>query len=122
MKLAAMLIAAAITTTTANAGEQQTISGRVDAIIDGDTFIMEGQHIRIWGIDAPEMRTPLGSPSKEALSDLIMGESLHCTRKGVSYNRVVAQCWIGNSDIAAEMVAGGFAKDYPYYSRGKYGK
>ena len=76
--------------------------------------------IRLWGVDAPERHEAQGPASTRALAELMRDQTLVCQRKGASYNRTVAQCWIGDRDVAAEMVRLGAAADDPRYSRGHY--
>lgn len=89
-------------------------------IIDGDTMACGDQRIRLWGIDAPERYTPAGPASTRALAEITTGQTLACKARGTSYQRTVAQCWIGKTDVAAEMVRRGHAIDYPKYSGGYY--
>jgi len=90
-------------------------------IIDGDTFRCDSSlRIRLWGVDAPERHEAQGPASTRALAELMRDQTLVCQRKGASYNRTVAQCWIGDRDVAAEMVRLGAAADDPRYSRGHY--
>jgi len=37
-----------------NTQAQDQLSGIIDHFTDGDSFIMQGQKVRLWGIDAPE--------------------------------------------------------------------
>lgn len=91
-------------------------------VIDGDTMICGDQRIRLWGVDAPESYTAAGPAASRALADLTTGQTLVCKAKGRSYNRTVAQCWIGKADVAAELVRRGQAVDWPKYSKGFYGR
>lgn len=92
-------------------------------IMDGDTFRCDGNlKIRLWGIDAPERHAPGGLQATRALADLTIGQTLVCTSKGKSYDRTVAQCWIGKADVAAELVRRGQAVDWPKYSKGFYAR
>lgn len=89
---------------------------------DGDTFRCAGNvKVRLWGIDAPELQTPAGPPARNAAARIINGQTLTCEPKGKSWDRTVALCRLPNgTDIAAEMVKGGFAKDWPKFSGGFY--
>jgi micrococcal nuclease len=73
----------------------------------------DGTRIRIHGIDAPEMDTAQGSASSDALQALIVGRTVACDRKGTSYNRIVATCFLDGQDIAALMVEQVMARDCP---------
>jgi endonuclease YncB( thermonuclease family) len=62
---------------------------RADQVIDGDTLVVEGQHMRLYGIDAFEpSQTCLdrqgrpwhcGTAAKAALAELVQGEAIACT-------------------------------------------
>ena len=95
---------------------------RVTRVIDGDTFVLSsGEHVRLWGIDAPELSTVAGQQSKRAATALFLGVQVNCTPVGRSYDRVVAQCHDEyGSDVAALLVAIGAAQDVPRYSKGHY--
>jgi micrococcal nuclease len=91
-------------------------------VIDGDTLACRGgQHVRVWGIQAPERYMETGPASTRAMAHLIQGHNLTCYRKGRSYNRTVARCFLPDGrDIAREMVNQGQAVDWPNFSRGYY--
>ena len=99
---------------------------------DGDSFAIDGQEIRLWGIDAPEYHqicfkdgksTPCGKYSRQRLENLMNNEQLQCERVDIDrYKRIVARCYIQGEDLAALMVRAGFAFDYPRYSKGAYSK
>lgn len=93
-------------------------------IIDGDTLAIEGKNIRLWGIDAPEMKHPYGPEAKQALvaltRDVVI--AVHVTGSD-RYGRWVAICTLPDGrDLAAELVKMGLALDWPRYSGGAYGR
>lgn len=94
-------------------------------ISDGDTFWLGEEHIRLWGIDAPEWDTKAGRASeqflRESLSGLRSGD-LFCERRYRDpYDRWVARCFLpSGEDLACVLVSYGHAKDWPRYSGGFY--
>lgn len=91
-------------------------------VIDGDTLNCQGGvRVRVWGIDAPETWMREGPASTRAMARLVRGQRLTCQRKGTSYERVVARCFLPDGrDVAAEMVRQGQAQDWPKFSKGFY--
>lgn len=91
------------------------------AIVDGDTFRCDGAlKVRLWGVDAPERDAPGGLAATRALADLTHQQTVVCRRRGKSYDRIVAQCWVGRRDVAGALVRAGHARDWPKFSRGYY--
>lgn len=102
-----------------------TISGRA-TVLDGDTLSIEGTHIRLEGIDAPEAEQTCTdakgeswSCGKRAASELrayIHGQRVTCKAMEVDkYDRVVGICTLpDSSDINAWMVRQGWAISYGY--------
>ena len=101
---------------------QQTVLRGRCWVIDGDTIVIDKVHIRLSGIDAPELDHPLGQKAKWALHALCKGEVVTATTDGsVSHERAVARCILQDGrDLAAEMVKAGLALDWPKYSGGRY--
>lgn len=116
---------------------------RLDRVIDGDTIVINGgTHIRLWGIDAPELDQTCkhdnkafaggiswncGDAAKTYLGSMFAPKmTLKCSKKDTdSYGRTVATCSLTSPDgktydIARSMVAAGFAMDWPKYSHGAY--
>lgn len=91
-------------------------------VIDGDTIVIQGTHIRLAGIDAPELDHAYGNQSKWALIGLCKGKVVTARLKPeMSYDRVVAECFLPDGrDLAAELVKAGLAIDWPKFSGGKY--
>jgi endonuclease YncB( thermonuclease family) len=96
-------------------------------VIDGDTIVISGSHIRLHGIDAPESDQtcvdagntswPCGQAATRELIALIAGRPLECETWGHDrYHRVLAVCALPDgTDINAWMVQQGWA--LAYYSR-----
>lgn len=105
------------------------IVGRA-SVIDGDTIEVRGTRIRIAGIDAPESDQVCtradgrpyrcGGAAAAFLDDMLAGRNVACRANGTSYDRVVATCDVGGSDVGSAMVAAGWALDYARYSGGRY--
>lgn len=91
-------------------------------VIDGDTIVIDSRHIRLAGIDAPELDHPYGKQSKWALVKLCKGQTITARiRPELSYDRVVAECFLPDGrDLSAEMVSAGLALDWPKFSGGRY--
>ncbi|MEE4212494.1 MAG: thermonuclease family protein [Parvularcula sp.] len=91
-------------------------------VIDGDTIVIMKTHIRISGIDAPEMDHPWGRKSKSAMIALCKGHTVTAELEpGMTYDRVVAKCHLEDgTDLAAELVRQGLALDWAKYSGGRY--
>jgi len=89
-------------------------------IVDGDTIEIAGERIRLHGIDAPEAKQTCannngkkwrcGQDATFALANMIGNHWITC--KGDTrdrYKRLIAVCYVGQSDINETMVADGWA-------------
>lgn len=104
---------------------RQDVITQID-ILDGDTLIVEGHRVRLFGIDAPEIQQtcpigdyelPCGAMSRNTLIGISSGQSVACVRKDIDrYGREVSICKIGTIDINALMVKTGMAVAYRQYS------
>lgn len=96
-------------------------SGIVTHVRDADTIEVDGQAIRLNGIDAPELDTAAGHAARGAMQALVQGRQVECTLTGErSYDRLVGTCYLNGTDIGAEMIRRGVALDCPRYSGGRY--
>lgn len=103
---------------------EPVISGRVTKVSDGDTIRIEGHkpRIRLWGVDAPELKNRGGKKSKAYLTGLVFGQTVTCTIVGDDrYRRTVARCDLGAADIGGHMISTIHASEYCRYSKGYYG-
>jgi endonuclease YncB( thermonuclease family) len=114
-----------------------TLEGRVNWVIDGDTFDMQingkTTRIRICGINSPERGERGYEKAKNYLHDRILNRIVRCIpigegtvcdgrSKRMSQNRLVAQCFVDKQDIALPMIESGNACDWPHFSGGHYQK
>ena len=134
--LAIALVCIAIIASTGNArtinADPGTFSGKVRYVTDGDTFFIGDHEIRLWGVDAPEMKQPFyhrvsgqpvpaGRQAQQALRRIVKGKTVTCRIKHRDrFGRIVGQCFIGTEDIGRIMIQQGHAFDWPHYSRGLY--
>jgi micrococcal nuclease len=113
------------------------LSGRATAI-DGDDIVLlidggRTVQIRLCGIDAPERACPGYSEATKELRALVEGKQVRCIQVGdgtpcdgrsrpTNRDRIVAQCFIENADVAAMQVERGFACDWERFSGGYYSR
>jgi len=100
-------------------------------VVNGDTLVLKGKTIRLWGIEAPELGQQClrdgdpwypGPEAAEALKRIVAPLSrLDCeTMDKDRLGRHVAICRGGGIDIGDAMVRKGWAFDYRRYSGGTY--
>ncbi|MGH6875398.1 MAG: thermonuclease family protein [Aestuariivirgaceae bacterium] len=93
------------------------------SIIDGDSIRDGNRRIRLYGIDAPELRQQCrngagrpyrcGDAAREALETLIGGHEIGCQVVDTDqYGREVARCKVDSVSINREMVRRGWAVAY----------
>ena len=95
-------------------------------VIDGDTLEIQGQRIRLHGIDAPEGRQlcrldgkpwQCGKDAANALADKIAHRPVACEDLGRDrYKRIIGRCTVAGEDIGTWMVSQGLALAYRRYS------
>jgi endonuclease YncB( thermonuclease family) len=112
------------------------IVGRVTRVVDGDTFDVTSPNdgdvrIRLCGMESPKSGDPNFRLARRFLSEKIEKRKIRCIRVGegtvcddrskpTNKGKIVAQCFIGNEDVAAIMIKAGMACDWPKFSGGHY--
>lgn len=95
-------------------------------VVDGDTIRIGRQAFRLHAVDAAESDQTCkrngvvyacGREAASALRQVIGDQPVSCTRRGLSYNRIVATCTAGGVDIARVMVRAGYALAEPQFGR-----
>ena len=108
-----------------SAGSGVEFSGRVTRVVDGDTFWISGQdvRIRVWGLDAPETGDPGGAAATAAMTRLVSDQVLTCHQRDIDrFGRIVGQCFLPDGrDITREMIRSGTATEFCRFSRNYYG-
>lgn len=94
---------------------------------DGDSLTVNGQRVRLFGIDAPEFdqsctrsgtRWACGQEASVQLAKLVTGREVRCTPTGVDdFGRTLARCTAGSVDVNRTMVALGYAVAFRRYSQ-----
>lgn len=109
----------------------EPVIGPVTHIRDGDTFVIRNQPIRLCGIDTPETGQKGSREAESYLRQLISGKTVRCipvsegtvcdgrSRK-TNRDRIVAQCFVSNRDVARALVDARLACDWPKFSGGAY--
>ena len=107
------------------AASAETLSGPA-RVVDGDTIELEGERIRLHGIDAPEGRQscsvdgteyPCGNMATAHLVNLTLGKHIECDgQERDRYKRLVAVCYANGVDLNGALVRAGWAVAYRRYS------
>lgn len=101
---------------------QLVIEGKVINVHDGDTVtVINGSnkkfHIRLQGIDAPELKQEFGSVSQQNLSRLVLGKQVTIYWSKVDkYRRTVGTIMLDGRDMNIEQVKAGLAWHFKKYA------
>ena len=108
-----------------------------ECVTDGDTLVVNGKRqrtrcvggtrVRLFGIDAPELKQKCRHPSGREflcgraaasfLLEYVRGRAVECKGNSVDrYGRLIAVCFVGGKDLNALMVGEGWALAYRDYS------
>ena len=107
---------------------EKELTGKVSKVIDGDTIELLAKEnpynhitklkIRLYGIDAPELKQAYGKEAKEYLSALILKQEVSLIIENKDkYDRFVGTIFLKGQDINKEMVKNGYAHAYESFSK-----
>lgn len=104
------------------------VGGGINCVVDGDTFYLAGQKVRIAGIDAPETHDyrcaselRLGRRATQTLHALLNSGAVTMTsidRDRDSYGRLLRNVAVDGQDVGQAMIAAGVAREYQRGRRG----
>ncbi len=128
--LAALLLAALAAIAPARScppGAGAGLPWKVERVVDGDTVAAGGYRIRLYGLNAPEIRgvcdeeKALGRRAKARLEALIAGAGVVELRPAPpgKYSQIQAWLLLDGRDAAAQLIAEGLAR--PYHGGAKRG-
>ena len=96
--------------------------GGTNCVVDGDTFWIQGEKVRIAGIDAPETHPPrcdtearLGDAATVKLHELLNSGAVTMTsidRDRDRYGRLLRNVAVDGQDVGEAMIAAGVAREY----------
>ena len=102
--------------------------GGINCVVDGDTFYIGGDKVRIAGIDAPETHPPrcaeeaqLGNAATERLQALLNSGAVTMTsidRDRDVYGRLLRNVQVDGADVGEALIADGVAREYESGRRG----
>jgi hypothetical protein len=98
-------------------------SGIVERVIDGDTIIIEGQSIRLLGINSPENGERYYEEAKAYLEERVLDKEVELRfgkERYDKYNRILAYIFLDGININNDMVKEGFANYYFPVERDEY--
>ncbi|ECW8267829.1 thermonuclease family protein [Campylobacter upsaliensis] len=110
---------------------EKELTGKVSKVIDGDTIELLAKtskenpynhiiklKIRLYGIDAPELKQAYGKEAKEYLSALVLKQEVGLIIENKDkYERIVGTIFLKGKDINKEMVKNGYAHAYESFSK-----
>jgi endonuclease YncB( thermonuclease family) len=96
------------------------------SVVDGDTIVVDGERVRLQGIDAPELHQtciaygqdwPCGRTAAEWLREHLHGRQVECVGHARDrYQRLLAVCYVGGEHLNERIVREGWALDFRKYS------
>lgn len=89
--------------------------GFVTKVIDGDTIVIEGDSVRLLGIDADEKGYPCYKPAKQRLEELVLNKTVYLEpdkQDKDKYGRYLRYVFVGKENINLRLVKEGLAIAY----------
>ena len=123
MRLVTVLVTLLLIVHAASAGE---ITGRVIAIVDGDTCDLETEEkvirVRLAGIDTPEPGQPFCDAARRRLRELVMGKDVTVSHRNQRHRkRLIVTMRVGEILVNQQLIDDGLAwHDRRYRNDGDY--
>ncbi len=121
-----ILLVVAFALGTTGSAWSQDIFGKA-RVIDGDTIVVAGKRIHIFGIDAPEKKQFCKQPdghfgcglnAGDAMKKFVTGDEVKCRRqRSAKEGGIFAVCYANGTDVGAKMVRAGWALAYKRQSK-----
>jgi len=95
-------------------------TGVVERVIDGDTIVINGTSVRMLGINTPERGKKYYNEAKEFLETLVLNRTVkleYGKDKFDKYGRKLAYVFVNSLNVNLELVKKGYAN--PYFVSGK---
>lgn len=99
------------------------VEGRVVSVKDGDTLVVlynkQSITVRLYGIDAPELKQDFGQQAKSKLSTLVLNKTIRVDRRGTgkdNYGRMIGEIFVGRKSVNIQLVEIGMAWWYYRYA------
>jgi endonuclease YncB( thermonuclease family) len=85
----------------------------VERVIDGDTVVINGNSIRMLGINTPERKEYLYSEAKAYTENLVLNKTIKIERRGKDlYGRDLAYLFYNDENLNVKLVEEGYANYY----------
>lgn len=95
-------------------------SAIVTRIVDGDTFVIGEEHVRIIGIDTPEKGECYYEEATERLRQLILKKPVELipqpTENKDKYQRLLRYVHLADKDVGRIMLQDGYARNFPWFA------
>ena len=125
MRLLPLTAVAAVLFSSGSAAAQSQFGGP-GSVKDGDSLMVGDREVRLFGIDAPELDQTCkrdgqdwacGAAARDLFASLVRGKSVYCSQVGTDqFQRALARCVAGSTDLNRTMVATGYAVAFRRYS------
>lgn len=117
-------IACALLLFTGSFAQAADFSGKVIAVLDGDTLLVrrggKPVKVRLAEVDAPEKAQPYGMASQQSLAELVMDRQVRVESRAVDdYGRLVAVVSVGEVSVNREQIRRGMAWEYSLHHRNR---
>ena len=100
---------------------ENVLHGTVSSVHDGDTVTLgageQRVHVRLDGIDAPELKQPYGKEARDFLASFVLNKSIVVSwHKKDKYRRTVGTLQVDGRDMNLELLRAGLAWHYTKYA------